>query len=232
MKKTLRSLIFQDEPREEKKQEQRYASKFPESSSFPSSQTPVMEASTATATPVATTNVPLECGPHMDSVMKTYEDGFAKLNRPGIEFFEYFEGVVENGIDNPQAYQMALRMLAKLEKTMTKDSLLVQSQYYIDELTKVHAQQNSVGMKKRDELMAQKAAEDQKLKSDVQMLRDQIQAINSQISAKEAQIANIDSKYQPQITELGCKLMANDTAKDRILGTINRVVAGIRTNLQ
>lgn len=226
MKKSLRSLIFEDDAPEVKK-EQKYESRFPEAStSFPSS-APTMEA----PSPTITSSVPLECAPHMDSIMKRYEEGFASLNRPGIEFYEYFEAVMEAGVNDPAAYKMALKMLSKMEKTMTKDSLAIQSQFYIDELNKVHAGFSSQGVTAKTELMTAKDSEGLKLKNDIQLLKDQMESLRNQLGAKEIQLSQIDGRYQPKINELECKIMANDTAKNRILGSINAVVAGIKANL-
>lgn len=226
IKKSLRSLIFEDDAPQEKREE-RYASKFPDAgTNFPSS-TQTAEA----PPPTYAANIPLECGPHMDAIMKLYEEGFAKLNKQGVEFYEYFEAVVEAGINDPAAYKMALKMLSKMEKGMTKDSLAIQSQFYIDELTKVHATYVSKGVATKAELMSAKDSEGLKLKSDIQLLRDQIESLRNQLGAKEIQLSQIDGRYQPKISELECKIMANDTAKNRLVGLINTVVAGIKTNL-
>lgn len=238
IKKSLRSLIF-EEGKDQKKEEPRFNSKFPETNSggatsFPAngnSQTTFMESSTATAPPVPTVNIPLECAPHMDSIMQLYENGFASLNQPGVEFYEFFEAIVEAGINDSAAYKMALKMLSKMEKTMTKDSLVLQSQFYIDELTKVHAKYNAEGQKKKSDLTADKNAEGQKLGNDIRLLKEQMESLRNQLSAKEMQLSQIDNRYLPKISECDCKLMANDEAKNRIMGTITSVVNGIKANL-
>lgn len=234
IKKSLKSLIFEDE--QVSKEEPKFTSKFSDAgamaNTFPSSsQTPFMENSTMVSPPVPTLNVPLECAPHMESIMKKYENGFASLNRPGIEFYEFFEAVVDTGINDPKSYQMALKILSKSEKSMTKESLISQSQYYIDELMKVHANNSAVGIKMKEDLMADKNSEGNKLRNDIQLLKDQIESIKNQLLAKESQLSQIDARYQPKINDFDCKIMANDEAKNRILGTINAVVNGIKSNL-
>lgn len=230
--KSLKSLIFVDSENKEVKPKEKYVSKFPEVSSsgntFP---TPSMEASITTTTPVPTMSVPLECAPHMDKIMKLYEDGFMSLNRPGVEFYEFFEAIVEAGMNDPAAYKMALKMLSKMEKTMTKNSLIAQSQYYIDELTKVHAGYKADGLKMKNELMGNKESEGNKLRIDIKTIEDQIESMKNQLTGKQTQLSQIEGKYQPKIGDLDCRMMANDEAKTRILGTINNVVNGIRTNL-
>lgn len=239
LKKSLKSLIFEDN--QAGKKEEKFVSKFPETidaavTTFPSgqasnSQTPFMESSTAPTPPVPTMNVPLECAPHMESIMKLYENGFASLNQPGTEFYEFFEAVVETGINDPKSYQMALKILSKSEKTMTKDTLVLQSQFYINELVKVHSKYNAEGLKKKGELLAGKDAEGEKLKGEIQIMREQIQSMKNQLSGKEVQLSQIDNRYLPKISEFDCKIMANDEAKNRITSTINNVVNGIKANL-
>ena len=41
----------------------------------------------------------------------------------------------------------------------------------------------------------------------------------------------IDNKYANELTEVDCKLMANDVAKDKILSSINAVKQGLTNNL-
>lgn len=230
--KSLNNLIFADQKSGKDEPKEKYVSKFPETSGLGSTfPTPSMEASSVTTAPVPTMSVPLECAPHMEKIMKLYEDGFASLNKPGVEFYEFFEAIVEAGMNDPAAYKMALKILSKNEKTMTKDSLIGQSQYYIDELTKVHAGYKTDGIKMKNELMGNKESEGNKLKIDIKTIQDQIESMKNQLTGKQAQLSQIDAKYQPKIGDLDCKMMANDEAKNRILGTINNVVNGIRTNL-
>jgi hypothetical protein len=58
-----------------------------------------------------------------------------------------------------------------------------------------------------------------------------IERLTKAKAEKQAALAGIDAKYSPQITEVECKLMANDMARDRIIGTIQQVVTGINQNL-
>src|SRR3972149_10326064 len=132
-------IVSEDKSKDKKTKDTKketYTSKFPSSSepakSFgggTKSGFPVMEVSTDEAPPIPTLNVPLECASQMDSIMELYEKGFEKLNQPGIEFFEFFQAVVDAGADNPPAYKMAMKLLMSMEKTMTKNSLITQSQF-------------------------------------------------------------------------------------------------------
>lgn len=225
-KKSWKDLIFVNPDKDSTKSEPNVAQSattfptqtFPTQSTFPTGQG-------------SPQNIPLECAPHMEAIMNLYEKGFTELNQPGIDFFEFYQAVMEGGATNPQAYKMALKMLSGMEKSMTKDTLIAQSVFYINELTKVHSNYSSQGLKKKDELIAIKTGEDQKLKSEVASLKEQLESIKTQIASKETQLSQIDTKYQPKINEFDCKIMANDNAKNKILASVNTVITGIQTNL-
>ena len=57
---------------------------------FPTSDT-VRTTPTASPTPTFTSN--LNCEPHMGDILAKYEEGFASLNLPGYDFFEFFSNV-------------------------------------------------------------------------------------------------------------------------------------------
>lgn len=172
-----------------------------------------------------------DCSMHMKSVMEVYERGFESLNRPGIEFFEYYKAVAEAGIDNPLSYKMAFTMLRSMEPTMSKESLLSQSQFYIDEIGKVHGSFDNEGQMKKVQLQDECDLEREKLRSDIHNLNIQLESIRNQIATKETLLSQLNGKYVPQIEDIECKRMANDQAKDRILGGIRKVVEGIKINL-
>lgn len=172
------------------------------------------------------------CEPHMDAVMKLYEKGFEGLDQPGVEFFEYFKSVASAGMDNPAAYTMAFNMLKGLEPDLSKDGLLEQSKFYVTEIEKVHQGYDTNGKNKKIEVEDQKNVETEKLKSDISLLEQQLETTKNQIEAKKLKLGGIDSKYDPEIEEIGCKMAANDMARDKILGAINKVVEGIKANIQ
>jgi hypothetical protein len=171
------------------------------------------------------------CEPHMSAVMDQYEKGFESLNQPGVEFYEYFKSVSGAGIDNPTAYTMAFNMLRSLEPTLTKEKLNTTAQFYLAEIDKVHQKFDASGKQKIAELENGKRTEDAQLRSELALLEQQQVALANQIAGKNAALNKIESKYAPEIEEVGCKLAANDVAKTRITGTIQTVINGINTNL-
>lgn len=191
-----------------------------------------------TATPVVNTPQPVAsienpaCQPHLDKIVQLYESGFDGLNQAGYDFYEFYKAVVSGGIDNPQVYAMALSMGKAMDANVSKDTLITQSQFYIDEIMKVYQTYVENGTVKKNQLLSTKEGERSQLVSDLDGLKMQMEAISNQIVAKQTALADIDNKYANDLLEVDCKLMANDVAKNKILSSINAVKQGLTNNLK
>jgi len=215
----------------EKQTQNSFTSKFPSSGPTPETKTatPVATPTAATAAPITPDNP--ACAPHMDKIMGLYEKGFDSLNMDGYDFYEYFQAVVQTGVNNPAMYAMALTMAKSMDSTVSKETLITQSQYYIDEINKVYNGYVDNGNAKRENALKAKGNEEAALTKKLAEINDEIARLTQLRITKEAELSSIDSKYSPEITDVECKLMANDIAKERIIATITTVVDGINKNL-
>jgi hypothetical protein len=161
-----------------------------------------------------------------------YENAFEKLNQDGYDFFEFFQTVMHGDINNNQTYVMAFGMGKAMDKNLTKEKLLSQSDYYINELMSLYNKNVAEGNQKKQDLINKKTSENQNLTSELSSLKQQLEGIQIQIQDREKKLSLIDSKYEPQITERDSKLMANDYAKNKIISTIETVKQGINNNLK
>jgi hypothetical protein len=232
----LKDLFFINN--DEEKKPETVAPVATQSVTFPSASQTVNTAFPTAATPVATMPQPVtsvehpSCQPHLDKIVQLYESGFDGLNQAGYDFYEFYKAVVSGGIDNPQVYAMALSMGKAMDANVSKDTLLSQSQYYIDEIMKVYASYVENGTTKKNQLLTTKENERTHLSSELDALKMQMEAISNQIVSKQTSLSEIDNKYANDLTEVDCKLMANDVAKDRILSSINSVKQGLTNNLK
>lgn len=169
---------------------------------------------------------------HLDHAIEVYKNGFDSLNQQGYDFYEYYQSIVQIGIANPQVYTMAFAMGNSMDKSVTKESLLSQADFYSSEIIKVYNDFVSKGQAKKQELVSQKEYENQSLASDLNNLREQMEAIKTQIADRENKLRVIDSKYQPMISEVDSKLGANEIAKTQLLDSIEKVKTGISNNLK
>ena len=180
--------------------------------------------------------IPLEsnpmCQPHMEKIIQMYEAGFDGLNMDGYDFFEFYKAILSAGADNPAVYSMAFTMAQSMDKKITRDLLVTQSDFYVQEISKVHTKYVEGGSGKKNELLSRKENEREQLGTEVQNLKMQIEALTHQMNNAQNNLTQIDNKYANDLTEVECKLMANDVAKNNLLASIDKVKQGLINNVK
>lgn len=184
-----------------------------------------------TGNPVISTPT-VDATPHITKAIETYQSGFDSLNQAGYDFYEYYQMVAQGGVSNPQSYVMAFSMGAVMDKTITKDKLLQQSDFYLGEIAKVYNTYVIQGTKKREELITQKKLETESLTNQLDLMKQELDALKTKIQNSEYKLNGIEGVYSPKINEIDSKLAANNIAKDTIVKSIEQVKQGIITNLK
>ena len=169
---------------------------------------------------------------HLSKMLESYNNGFDSLNQAGYDFYEFYQAVSHGGLDNPQIYSMAFAMGLGMDKTITKDKLVNQAEFYLNEIAKVYNDNVSKGNNKKQELVNQKNNENQSLVNELDLMQQQMEALKTQIQDRQNKLNAIGSKYEPMINDLDGKLAANDVAKNQLVGTIQQVKNGIINNLK
>jgi hypothetical protein len=169
---------------------------------------------------------------HLQATLELYQKGFDSINQPGYDFYEFYQAIMQAGPTNPQVYGMALTMASAMDRTITKDKLIQQSDYYLAEITKVYNDYNSKGIAKKQDLISQKQRENEALTNELSLLRQQLEAIKTQIADKENKLSVIDVKYAPMLSEVDSKIGANEMAKNQIVQSIEQVKNGIINNIK
>lgn len=183
----------------------------------------------ATPSPMPTASVSNE---HMEKALELYQKGFDSLNQPGYDFYEFYQAVMQAGPTNPQIYAMAFTMATAMDKTISKDRLVQQSDYYLTEIGKVYNDYVAKGTAKREDLLAQKKHENESLVGELSLLRQQLEAITTQIADRENKLSVIDVKYAPMVGDVESKISANEIAKNKVVQSIEQVKQGIINNLK
>jgi hypothetical protein len=218
--------------KEVEKQSQPTTTKFPTAET---TEVPTAETSTPTFCPQPTTPVFQASAPspeYLNKALEVYQKGFDSLNQPGFDFYEFYQSVASGGIDNPAVYAMAFQMASAMDKTVTKTSLTQQADFYIGEIQKVYEDFVTKGQAKKQEVELLKVNENQSLTNELNVMTQQLEALKAQIDDRARKLSAIDSKYNPQLSEIDSKLAANSMAKDRILGSIQTVKQGINNNIK
>jgi hypothetical protein len=127
---------------------------------------------------------------------------------------------------------MAYAMGTAMDKTISKEKLISQADFYIAEISKVYDENVSKGNSKKEGLMKQKESENQTLANELSMFQQQLEALQIQIADRQNKLHAIDGKYQPQLEEVNSKLNANVIAKNKIVEAIQTVKSGININIK
>lgn len=185
----------------------------------------------STASPIMPDNLPVTSNKFLPEILETYEKGFDSLNNEGFDFFELYKSVCAVGVNNPQSYQMAFAMGKSLRSDLTKEFLLEKSNYYISEIEKVHSNYDTIGNARQTELNNTVTLKKKALGDEIAHLQKQITALQTSLQAKSVELAKIDSEVLESFDDIKLKIAANNEAKQKILETINTVVAGIKQYL-
>lgn len=173
--------------------------------------------------------------PSQDQIAKAiavYEQGLKSLKQSGYDFQDFFDALTEEDKANPSAYQMALRFASKMDKSITKDSLVQSGDFYIGKVIENYNNFVVSGNNKKQEVINQKTGEAQSLNNELSMLQQQLIGLQAQISDRQNKINNIDAKYAGMLNELDAKLAANDIAKNQVVQTLEQVKQGIINNIK
>lgn len=169
---------------------------------------------------------------HLAKAIEVYQNGFDSLNQAGYDFYEFYQAVTQAGIDNPPIYGMAFAMGVAMDKTITKEKLVQQSDFYISKINEQYNDFILKGKEKRNALVGQKDNESQALSNELNMMEQQLESLRVQIQDRQHKLNAIDGKYEPMISEIDSKLAANDTAKNQVVNSIEQVKQGIIINLK
>ena len=169
---------------------------------------------------------------HFQKALDIYQNAFDSINQGGYNFHTFYQSVKQAGIDNPQMYLMAFTMGQAMEKNITKSILIEQGEYYVNKINEVYNDYVAKGNEKKNQIVLQKNTESQNLTNELNLMEQQLEALKVQIQDRKNKLSMVDSKFDPQISEIESKLLANDSAKNEIVNSIKTVQNGILTNLK
>lgn len=217
-----KSLFINDEESENKPD--RKNTKISSSSSFPKTDESISKFPEQSPSTSINNDV-------LSTIIEMYESGFDSLNKPGYDFYEFFKAIKAVGSNDASVYKMAISMAQGVDSNVTKDSLLKQGDFYIQEINKVHKQYQNQGNSKKSRLQTAQKTEKQKLNTEITKLEKQLLEVQNQVSQKKIQLESIDTDLISNVAEIEQKIVANNMAKSKIQETITTVINGIKNNL-
>ncbi|WP_062057604.1 hypothetical protein [Aquimarina longa] len=222
-----KGIFINEETSEEEKSKEKVSISKPSSSttSFPESSKSVSKF------PDHTSKSTVVSDSVLNTIIEMYESGFESLNKPGYDFYEFFKAIKAVGSNDPSVYKMALTMAQSVESGITKNSLLSQADFYINEIEKVYKQYQSQGNAKKSKILNDQKTKKDLLDKEISDLEKQLLEIQNQISIKKNKLQSLDANQMSEVSNIDQKIAANDIARSKILETIVTVVDGIKSNI-
>lgn len=157
------------------------------------------------------------------SMIENYRAGFASLNKEGYDFYEYYQSITVANLDYPQAFDMGKIM----NPSISKASLLSESEFYLAEIKRVHDSNAQKGNARLKELETQKETESKNLATELQTFTEQLEQLKGLISDRQNKLSQIDDKYKSKLDEVKLKITANNDAAESVIASIETVKSGI-----
>ncbi len=169
--------------------------------------------------------------PYMDEITSLYEDGFTKLNKEGVDFYEFYQSVKVGGIDNVAAYPMAFNMCKGMNPEFTKETAISDGEDYITSIDSAYQQYKTSGENKLNQAKTEKSDEEATLQSEVDELEGQIRQLTATLNTKKRELGSIGDKYKDKLEAISLKLEANKVVKTNLTNSITKVITNIKNNL-
>lgn len=154
-----------------------------------------------------------------DAAKKAYQL-IESINQPGVDFFEVWNAVEENGGPQATSLKQAFNTLKFADKTLTKEKLLSSGNYYKTELQK--ALDNDIQKKNGEKAAITNKIKDSKetLTAEIHSLEEQVVRLQKTIAEKQAELSNLQAHWQPKLEDIEKKIQ---TGRHAIEGVINKM---------
>lgn len=169
--------------------------------------------------------------PYLDEIIALYENGFNKLNKEGVDFYEFYQSIKAGGLDNVSTYPMAFNMCKAMNPSLTKESIVSDGEYYVESIEKAYDQYKASGESKLNQTNQEKDSEEASLKEEVNSIEAQIRELTNTLNIKKGELDSIGGKYKSKLESISLKLDANKIAKTKLISEINKVITNINNNI-
>ena len=142
----------------------------------------------------------------LHSIVEMYESGFESLNQPGYDFYEFFKAINAVGSHDPAIYKMAFTMAKSVDSAVSKESLLKQSDFYMDEINKVHKQYEIQGIWKRAKIVSDQKMTKDNIVNEISSLESQLLEIQTKLSQKKNALQAMEGGSMPELNEIDQKI--------------------------
>ena len=151
-----------------------------------------------------------------------------KINKPGIDFMEFWNAVAAMGgvnVANITAAFTALKIGSG--NTLTKEYLQSTGDFYINAVTETIQKNIQDKTSDKQTLESSLMSEKSSLTTEVESLKTQIDQMSKNLKEKETALSKINDKFVPQMRSIDEEISDAGAAQSLIVSEIKSVLAGI-----
>lgn len=203
---------------------QQYVKSQPQPSVIQPVQIPIQQPTHIAPSPISHVD---NCENEVKQVLEQYEAHLAKVNLEGYDFYEFYNAVMSNGIDNVVAYPIIFNTARSFDPTLTSQKITETGQFYLGEIIKAFEDFDKMCKSRLDEFEKTKEAEKNSMNYRIKNIETQIQELQKELSEAYIQLNEVDGKYVVDIERVKCLEFANRSVKSNMETTINKIISNI-----
>ena len=184
-------------------------------------ETPASSAAPTENAPVKTFDT-ISPDPAKDDAAKKAYQLIESINQAGVDFFEVWNAVEENGGAQPGVLKQAFNTLKYADKTLTREKFLSSGNYYKNELQK--ALDGDIRKKNEEKTAIENKIEatGQSLSNEISALEQKIKDLQKTIADKQSELSSLNTHWQPKLQEIDQKMQ---TGRHAIEGVLSKIQA-------
>lgn len=187
-------------------------------------QIPIQQPTHIAPTPISHVD---NCENEVKQVLQQYEAHLAKVNLEGYDFYEFYNAVMANGIDNVVAYPIIFNTAKSFDPTLTSQKITETGQFYLGEIIKAFEDFDKMCKGRLEEFEKTKESEKTSTNYRIKNIENKIQELQKELSEAYVQLNEVDGKYMVDIERVKCLEFANRSVKTNMESTINKIIMNI-----
>lgn len=154
-----------------------------------------------------------------------------KINEPGIDFFEVWNAAAEMGIVDVNSIKAAYTSLRYVDKTLTKDKLLLTGKKYATGLKEIIDKETEDKQLQKQNIEQNLVKEKASLSDEISEIENNINQLRERLSLKQKDLKEINSKYAPELESISHKIAIGNTAVTEVITDIKNALTMIENNI-
>jgi vacuolar-type H+-ATPase subunit I/STV1 len=154
-----------------------------------------------------------------------------RINEPGIDFFEVWNAAAEMGSVDVNSVKAAFTSLRYVDKTLTKDKLLLTGGKYAAELKNIIDKETSDKQSQKQYIEQSLVKEKASLTEDIAAMEKSILDLQEKLSNRQKELKEINSKYTPELEQIDQKIAIGNTAVTEVITDIKNALTIIEKNI-